>query len=100
MAAGVLFAMVLPGLAILLVVLAVAEHAWSRHGRRSPLYRRERRALSAGGLDVFSAALVPGKAIDLEQQRVREMTRDDVADGAPPYGRIDLDSGVAYLDVR
>ena len=37
---------------------------------------------------------------DLEQQRVREMTRDDVADGAPPYGRIDLDSGIAYLDPR
>jgi hypothetical protein len=31
---------------------------------------------------------------------VREMTRDDVDDGAPPYGRIDLDGGVAYLDVR
>jgi hypothetical protein len=79
MAAGALFAMVLPGLAILLVVLAVAEHAWSRHGRRSPLRRRERHALSAGGM---------------------EMARDDVDDGAPPYGRIDLDGGVAYLDVR
>jgi len=99
-AAGVLFAMVLPGLAILLVVLAAAEQAWSRRGRRSLLHGRERHALSAGGLDVFSAALFPGKAIDLEQQRVREMTRDDVDDGAPPYGRIDLDSGVAYLDVR
>jgi len=100
MAAGVLFAMVLPGLAILLVVLAVAEHVWSRHGRRSLLHRRERHALSAGGMDVFSAALFPGKAVDLEQQRVREMTRDDIEDGAPPYGRIDLDGGIAYLDVR
>ena len=51
-------------------------------------------------MDVFSAALFPGKAVDLEEQRVREMTRDDVGDGAPPHGRIDLDSGVAYLDVR
>jgi hypothetical protein len=99
-AAGVLFAMVLPGLAILLVVLAIAEQAWSRRGRRSPLHRRARHALSAGGIDVFSAALFPGKAIDLEQQRVREITRDDADDGAPPYGRVDLDSGVAYLDVR
>ena len=40
--------------------------------------------LSAGGLDVFSAALFPGKALDLEAQRVREMRRDDVEDGAPP----------------
>ncbi len=52
------------------------------------------------GMDVFSAALFPGKAVDLEEQRVREIRRDDVEDGAPPYGRIDLDSGVAYLDVR
>ena len=100
MAAGVLFALTLPGLVILLVVLAAVEHAWSRLGRRSPLHRRARHALSAGGMDVFSAALFPGKAVDLEQQRVREMTRDDVEDGAPPYGRIDLDGGVAYLDVR
>jgi hypothetical protein len=100
MGAGVLFALILPGVAILLVVLAAAEHAWSRRGRRSRLHGRGRHALSAGGMDVFSAALFPGKAIDLEQQRVREMTRDDVEDGAPPYGRIDLDGGVAYLDVR
>ena len=100
MGIGVLFALTLPGLVVLLVVVATLEHAWSRLGRRSPVYRRERHALSAGGIDVFSAALVPGKAIDIAEQRVREMTRDDVADGAPPYGRIDLDSGVAYLDAR
>ena len=100
MGIGVLFALTLPGLVVLLVVVATLEHAWSRLGRRSPVYRRERHALSAGGMDVFSAALVPGKAIDIAEQRVREMTRDDVADGAPPYGRIDLDSGVAYLDAR
>jgi hypothetical protein len=46
---GVLFALTLPGLVILLVVLAGVEHAWSRFGRRSPLYHRERHALSAGG---------------------------------------------------
>jgi hypothetical protein len=98
--AGALFALTLPGLVVLLVVLASLEHAWSRLGRRSRLHGRERHALSAGGLDVFSAALVPGKAVDLEEQRVREMRRDDVEDGAPPYGRIDLASGVAYLDRR
>jgi hypothetical protein len=100
MAAGVLFAMTIPGLVILLVVVATVEHAWSQLGRRSPLYRRDRHALSAGGMDVFSAALFPGKALDLEEQRVREMRRDDVEDGAPPRRRIDLDSGVAYLDPR
>ena len=100
MGVGVLFALTLPGLVVLLVVVAAVEHGWSRLGRRSPGTGRERHALSAGGMDVFSAALFPGKAVDLEQQRVRELTRDDVADGAPPYSRIDLDSGVAYLDPR
>ena len=97
---GAVFALTLPGLVVLLLVLAAVEHAWSRLGRRSRLHGRERHALSAGGMDVFSAALVPGKAMDLEQQRVRELRRDDVEDGAPPYARIDLDSGVAYLDPR
>ena len=100
MGAGALFALTLPGLVVLLVVLASLEHAWSRLGRRSRLHGSERPALSAGGLDVFSAALVPGRAIDLEEQRVRELRRDDVEDGAPPHGRIDLDSGVAYLGPR
>ena len=97
---GALFALTLPGLVVLLVVLASVEHAWSRLGRRSRLHGRHRHALSAGGMDVFSAALFPGKAVDLEQQRVRELRRDDVEDGAPPYARIDLASGVAYLDPR
>ena len=100
MGAGALFALTLPGLVVLLVVLASLEHAWSRFGRRSRLHGSERHALSAGGLDVFSAALVPGRAVDLEEQRARELRRDDVEDGAPPSGRVDLDSGVAYLAPR
>ena len=97
---GALFALTLPGLVVLLVVLAAFEHAWSRLGRRSRLHGTGRHALSAGGMDVFSAALFPGKAVDLEEQRVRELRRDDVQDGAPPYTRIDLDGGVAYLGPR
>ena len=46
---------------------------------------------------VFSAALVPGRGVDLEERRARELRRDDVDDGAPPYGRIDLDGGIVYL---
>ncbi len=33
-AAGMLFALTLPGVVLLLVVGAAAEHAWSRAGRR------------------------------------------------------------------
>jgi len=40
-------------------------------------------------------AVAPGRAVDLDQQRVRELLRDDVEDGAPPRGGIDLDGGVA-----
>jgi hypothetical protein len=76
------------------------EHAWSRLGRPSPLHRRARHTLSAGGLDVFSAAPFPGKALDLEEQRVRVMRREDVENGAAPARRIDLDTGVAYIDLR
>jgi hypothetical protein len=94
---GLVVALTLPGLAVLLVVLAVVEQLWSHIGRRSPLHRRRRHARSAGGLDVFSAALAPGRAVDLEVQRTREVRRDDAEDGAPPARRIDLDSGVAWL---
>src|SRR3954447_14102764 len=95
--AGLLVALTLPGLVLLLVALAVAEQVAARLGRRSPLARRRRHALSAGGLDVFSAALAPGREADLEQQWVREMRRDDAEDGAPLRGPIDLDSGVVHL---
>ena len=53
--------------------------------------------LSAAGADVFSAALVPGRAVDLEQRRASELLREDETDGAPPRGRVDLDTGVAHL---
>jgi hypothetical protein len=96
-APGLLVALTLPGLVLLLVVLAVVEQVVARLGRRSPLAHVRRHALSAGGLDVFSAALAPGRAVDLEQQRARELHRDDLGDGAPPRERIDLDGGVAYL---
>jgi Family of unknown function (DUF6191) len=97
MGAGLLVALTLPGLVLLLVALAVGEQFAARLGRRSLLARRRRHALSASGLDVFSAALAPGRDVDLEQRRAREIRRDDVEDGAPPRTRIDLDSGIAYL---
>src|SRR3712207_4187461 len=91
---GLLVALTLPGLVLLLVAGAVVEQAWSRLGRRSPLSRRRRPALSAGGLDVFAAALEPGRAVDLDERHVREITREDAGDGAPPL--VDLRRGVAY----
>jgi hypothetical protein len=94
---GLLVALTLPGVVLLLVGLAVAEQLAARLGRRGLLTHERRHVLSAGGLDVFSAALAPGRAVDLEEQQARHMLRDDVDDGAPPRPRLDLDGGVAHL---
>jgi hypothetical protein len=99
MGVGLLVSLTLPGLVVLLVVVAAAESAWSRLGRRSRIAGRRRSTLSASGMDVFSAALDPGRSADLEEQRSRAVIREDIRDGAPPWGRIDLASGIALLDV-
>jgi hypothetical protein len=82
---------------VLLVVLAVVERAASGLHRASPLHRRRRNALSAAGADVFSAALEPGRAVDVDQRLASELMREDETDGAPPRSRVDLDGGVAHL---
>ena len=97
MGAGLLFALTLPGVVVLLVVIAVVEQFAARRGRRGVVSRTRRRALSAGGLDVFSSALMPGREVDLEAQRSREILADDVEQGGPPRDRIDRDRGTAYL---
>lgn len=97
MGAGLLFALTLPGLVIVLVVLAAVERSLSRLKRRSLVHGQERPGLSAGGIDVLSAALSPGKANEMEQRRVEQLLREEKDDGAPPRGRIDFEQHVAYL---
>ena len=70
MGPGVLVVLTLPGVVLLLTALALVESVRARLGRRSLLTRRARYALSAGGLDVFSAALVPGRDVDLAEERI------------------------------
>jgi hypothetical protein len=84
MGVGFLFAMTLPGLVVILTVLAVVEQVLSRRGRRSIVSGSTRTALSASGLDAFSSALLPGKAVELEQRRIEAFLRDEEDDGAPP----------------
>ncbi|WP_222269931.1 DUF6191 domain-containing protein [Modestobacter marinus] len=100
MGLGTLFALTTPGLAVLLVVLAVVERVASGLRRASPLHRERRPALSAAGADVLSTALDPGRAVDVEQRLASELMREDETDGAPPRSRIDLDAGVAHLVLR
>lgn len=83
MAAGLLVALTLPGVVLLLVLLAVVEQVASRRGRRGPLSRRARPGLSAAGIDVLSTALSPGHAVQREQQRVEQQLRDDDGDREP-----------------
>ena len=98
MTAGVLLALTLPGVVLLLVVVAIVEHAASRLGRRGLLGKTPRGALSASGMDVLSAALSPGREVDLEQRRVERLLRDDdEVSGAPPHWSADLDRGVVRL---
>ena len=78
----------LPGVVLLLVAVAAVEQVWAR--------RRGRARASAGGMDVLSAVLDPGRAADLEEQRSRAVVRQDVRDGAPPWAR-DLASGVVVI---
>ncbi len=97
MGPGLLVALTLPGVVLLLVGVAVVEQVAARRGARSPVTGGHRHALSAGGMDVFSVALVPGRQADVDEQRSRQLIADDVEQGAPPRDRIDLDRGVAYL---
>jgi hypothetical protein len=96
MTAGLLFAMTLPGTVVLLLVVAAVEHLSCRRGRRSPLTGRRRHALSASGLDVFSAAVLPGRADELAARAEQEQLRDDDGDAAPPGGAVGPD-GVVRL---
>ena len=99
MGVGLLVSLTLPGVVLLLVAVAVAEQVWARLGRRSRISGTQRHALSASGMDVFSAALDPGRAIDLDEQRSRAVVRVDTGDAAPPYGRVDERAGAVVLDV-
>lgn len=85
---AVLFAATLPGLVVLLIVLAAIERVLRR--------RKGRSSLSAAGLDVFSAAMLPGRAVELEHRAEAKERRLGPSDGAPPHG-VDLVGGTARV---
>ncbi|MEU4806865.1 DUF6191 domain-containing protein [Actinosynnema sp. NPDC023587] len=94
---GVIFAMSVPGLAVLLFALATGEKLvqWAR--------RREghHAVVSQTGLDEFTLMLYGTKLAELDQRRTEVMLRDEEEDGAPPHDRaIDLDSGAVRLTPR
>jgi hypothetical protein len=86
--------MSLPGLVVLLVVLAALERFGLWAGDRSWLpWRRKREGtpMSAAGFEELDAFFAAGKRHDLDERSHSLMLRDDEEEGAPPLMRVDLE---------
>lgn len=99
---GLLWAMSLPGLVVLLVILAGLERMglWATRASWLP-WRRKRTGtpVSATAFDEMGAAFYGSKRMEIEHRLSQSMMRDDEADGAPP-NRIDLEGGTVRLTPR
>lgn len=89
---GAVFAMSIPGLVLLLFVLAVGERVWRRIRPRD-----DRPMLSATAFDELTAMVHGTKRIELEQRQTTLVLGEDEESGAPPRGPVDLDSGTVRL---
>jgi hypothetical protein len=87
-----MFFMTLPGLLVLLFVLAAVDRAgwWISDRSRLPWYRDGHRPATALGLDEFQSVFHPGKRHAIEQRRLEFVLRDEDHDGAPPHVHVDL----------
>ncbi|MGX2996309.1 DUF6191 domain-containing protein [Streptomyces sp. JNUCC 64] len=98
---GFVFFMTLPGLVIVLTVIAFVDQLFLRAGRAGLLpWRNGGRAgqISSTGFEQLHGALSPGKQDELKERQSALVLRDDEDDGAPPHRtRIDLDGGVAVV---
>lgn len=88
--------MSLPGLLLVLVVIAVVEKLASRRRSRSLITGVHRPTLGAAGLDAFTSAVDPGKAAELEARDETKILRVDAASG----DGLDLDAGTARIRRR
>ncbi|KUJ35916.1 DUF6191 domain-containing protein [Streptomyces sp. MI02-2A] len=93
--------MTLPGLVILLTVLAFVDQLLLRLGRAGILpWRNGARQgqISATGFEQLHASLSPGKQSELKERQSALLMRDDEEDGAPPNRTtVDLDGGTAVV---
>ncbi|GAA1864955.1 hypothetical protein GCM10009836_51590 [Pseudonocardia ailaonensis] len=85
---GLLFALSLPGLVCLLILLATIERLGRGRGSggSSPL--------SATGFEEVDAALNGAKRAELAARHSQSLLADDEESGAPPRTTVDLDAGV------
>ncbi|MFG2954247.1 DUF6191 domain-containing protein [Streptomyces sp. NPDC048291] len=94
------FFMTLPGLVLLLTVLAFVDQLLLRAGRAGVLpWRNAARQgqVSATGFEQLHAALSPGKQNELKERQSALVLRDDEEDGAPPRSAVDLAAGTAVI---
>ena len=92
--------MSLPGVVVLLVVVAALERFGLWANRTSWLPWRGKRTgvpVSAMAFDELGASFYAGKRAELEARHSETMRRDDNSDGAPPGARVDLDGGRVWL---
>lgn len=81
-------ALSIPGLVVLLVVVATVE-AVSRRNSKLPA--------TAAGLEDFAGVFQASRRVDQEHKQHSLMMRDELGDGAPPRSEVDLDAGTARL---
>ncbi|MGI8335697.1 DUF6191 domain-containing protein [Actinomadura scrupuli] len=93
----------IPGLALLLVVLAAVDRmglAANRH-LRLPWHRAESgRPMAAPGLDELHAIYYAAKRHELDQRQTSLMLRDEEGDAAPPRSEVDLEASTAVIRLR
>ena len=97
----VLWTMSIPALVCLLLAVTTLELLARWTGRLGWLpWRRKQRdrglPASAATFDIFGSVFTDRRA-EFEQRQAQSMFRDDEAQGGPPRGRIDLDSGLVRL---
>jgi hypothetical protein len=95
------FFMTLPGLVIVLTVLAFVDQVLLRAGRTGVLpWRNNARQgqISATGFEQLHASLSPGKLNELKERQSAPVLPDNEDDGAPPNRTtVDLAGGIAVV---
>ncbi|MER5452680.1 DUF6191 domain-containing protein [Streptomyces sp. NPDC002766] len=98
---GFVFFMTLPGLVVVLTLLAFADQLMLRAGRAGVLpWRNSVRQgqISATGFEQLHASLSPGKQNELKERQSALVMPDNEDDGAPPNRTtVDLDGGTAVV---
>lgn len=102
---GLLFALTIPGVVCLLVLLVALERfgLWARSSSLLPWRRSVQGApgqslpLSGTGFQEIDAFFTGAKRAELDEKHSRSMMRDDSSDGAPPRAHVDLDARVVTV---